>query len=149
MFQSVSIQRTALVFASAILTGAAAALARPAMLEDPTDKEATQPAISSMQCKEAIERADSSFPVKFIVAMRPTSYSVTGAQIVLPAIGICDAALTGSNYNALGGTVDVHAFQSAGGKCDAISFTVFHDRKMGSARSATLKLGNVTYNCEL
>lgn len=145
MFQKLTIALTLTL----VFTTTTAAFARHPALEDLSEKEASQPIIMAMKCNEAIAKPESNFPAKFIVDMRPTSFIATGAQIVLPVIGTCGATVTASNYDALGGKIDIHSFLSTGGKCDAIAFTVFHDRKLGSARFATLKLGNVTYNCEL
>ena len=155
MFQNVSIERIAIaLFAGALtLIAASVVFARPPVLDEPS-KEKSQTIYMSMNCKEATDRPTSSFPVKFVVDMRPSTFEVTDAQVILPVIGTCGASLTGSNYDAPitngAGKFDIHNFIVSGGqKCDAIAFTVFHDRKIGSARFASLKLGNVSYNCEL
>jgi hypothetical protein len=154
MFQHLSLERIALaLFAGALtLIAATMAFARPAMIEEPAEKQVATPIYQNMTCHEAIERAESTFNAKFVIFLTPNFVS-DGGSVTTDALGTCFANAPASAYNALGGQVDIHSFLAGGNSCNAkegdVSFALFHDRKIGQSRHATLTVKNVVYNCEL
>ncbi len=150
-----SLERVALVLFAFVITLIAAtmAFARPAMNFETEEREAAQPIIQSMACKEAIELAQvQKTRTTFVVNMRPSSYVVDSGTVTSPSIGTCGANKPSSAYNALGGTVDIHTFTAGGNLCKerdgSVVFTVFHDRRSGFSRHTTLNIKGVNYNCE-
>lgn len=149
-----SIERLGIaLFAGALtLIAATMAFARPMEIDRPYEKEPSAPVIMNMTCSEAIERTDKSFKAKFIVYLTPHQVS-DGGVVTSDSIGTCAADTGSTNYNALAGTIDIHSFVTGGNSCKeadgSVSFSVFHDRRKGFGRSATLTIKNVNYNCEL
>lgn len=154
MFQHLSLERIALaLFAGALtLIAATMAFARPAMIEEPVEKQTASPIYQSMTCREAIERSEKTFNAKFVNFLRPNFIS-EGGSVTTEALGTCFANAPATAYNALHGQVDLHSFIAGGNSCNAkegdVTFALFHDRKIGQSRFATLTVKNVVYNCEL
>lgn len=154
MFQHLSLERIALaLFAGALtLIAATMAFARPALIDESTEKQSSSPIYQSMTCREAIERSEKMFNAKFVIFLTPNLIS-DGGSVTTDALGTCFANAPSTAYNAFGGQVDMHVFTAGGNSCKAkdgdVTFTLFHDRKIGQSRHATLTVKNVVYNCEL
>jgi len=154
MFQHLSLERLALaLFAGALtLIAATMAFARPALIEEPAEKQIASPIYQSMTCREAVERTQTTFNAKFVNFLTPNLVS-EGGSVTTDTLGTCFANAPGTAYNALGGQVDIHSFIAGGNSCKAkegdVTFALFHDRKIGQSRFATLIVKNVVFNCEL
>jgi hypothetical protein len=106
----------------------------------------------NMTCTEAIERSEKSFKTTFIVEMTPHHQAKSGF-VMNDEIGKCFANAPSSAFNAFGGLADMHVFEAGGNTCKPkegdVSFAIFHDRRLGMGRYATLTVKGVNYNCRL
>lgn len=156
MLQSGHFERFAigLFAATLVLVAATFAMARPALLMPDGDEyqEPSAPVRMNMTCTEAIEKADKSFKTTFIVEVTPHHIMKSGF-VMNDDIGNCFANAPSSAFNAFGGLVDMHVFEAGGNTCKAkegdVSFVIFHDRRLGMGRHATLTVKGVNYNCKL
>lgn len=157
MLQFGKLERLALgAFAATVLMLAATiALARPALLMPDGEeyREPSAPVRMNMNCVEAIERSEKpAIRTTFIVEMTP-NYVATSGFVMNEEIGRCFADAPSTAYNAFGGQVDMHVFTAGGNTCKLkdgdVSFAIFHDRRLGMGRYATLTVKDVNYNCEV
>ena len=156
MLQTGNFERIAygLFAATFVLLAATFAMARPALLMPDGDEyqEPSAPVRMNMTCAEAIERTEKTFKTTFIIEITP-SYVVKGGFVMNDEIGKCFANAPSSAYNAFAGQVDMHVFEAGGNTCKPkegdVSFVVFHDRRLGMGRHATLTVKGVNYNCQL
>jgi hypothetical protein len=141
--------------ATLLMLIATIALARPALLI-PDGEEYREPAAPirmNMNCVEAVERSER-HPIKtvFIVEMTPSLVAKSGF-VMNNEIGRCFAEAPASAYNAFGGQFDMHVFSAGGNTCNQkngdITFAIFHDRRLGLGRYATLTVKDVVFNCTL
>lgn len=156
MLQTGKFERLALgLFAATIMLLAATfAMARPALLmpDGEEHKEPSAPVRMNMTCTEAIERSEKSIQTTFIVEMTPHHQAKSGF-VMNDEIGKCFANAPSSAFDAFGGLADMHVFEAGGNTCKPtegdVSFAIFHDRRLGMGRFATLTVKGVNYNCRL
>jgi hypothetical protein len=141
--------------ATLLMVMATIALARPALLMPDGEeyREPSAPIRMNMNCVEAIERSEQpAIRTTFIVEMTPGFVAKSGF-VMNEEIGRCFANAPSTAYNAFGGQVDMHVFTAGGNTCKQkdgdVTFAIFHDRRLGLGRYATLTVKDKVFNCRL
>lgn len=158
MFQNLSLERLALALFAGALTLIAATMAfarTPTVLDDTEQSLPATPVVIPMLCRKTAVVGEQQILARFTLSMK-TNFTSDGGAVVADVLGTCQSNAPASAYNVIGPSgsyVDVHTYTAGGTSCKesdgSVSFTVNFDRKQNIARTASLTVSGVTYDCEL